>query len=317
MVLLLLLQLVISKSNGFTLKLIHRDSIESPLYPGNLTLEERATRLLHIQTDARIKYYAKKIAIAASAKLQNMRPGNKHLAILARIDLHLRLIMVPLIIFGCGTNQEMRFETTPNKINGILGMGSGPHSLISQLGYRAQKRFSYCIPSRQNDNDNIYLRFGQEAAFRHGQQVHHLHFPPGYFDIRHDGSGGCVIDSGSPLTSLPQGAYIWLKNVVTQYFAQMQLPTKQKPHFDLCFPVPGPHQPFPLITFHFANADLQVGTTAFVGMDDAICLAFRSSGELGGISAIIGGLVQSYYRFVFNLATSTVSFAIEDCRRTS
>ncbi|KAF5207333.1 hypothetical protein FRX31_003079 [Thalictrum thalictroides] len=55
LVLLLLLQLVVAKTNnGFTLKLIHMDSIELPLYPGNLTLEERAARL-HYQIDARVK----------------------------------------------------------------------------------------------------------------------------------------------------------------------------------------------------------------------------------------------------------------------
>ncbi|PIA61638.1 hypothetical protein AQUCO_00300869v1 [Aquilegia coerulea] len=246
------------------------------------------------------------------------------------------------IVFGCGTNQqEMSFPTTPNQINGILGMGSGYRSLVNQLGTRAGEKFSYCIPRSKNNNDKIYLRFGQEATFKHGQQVRstpfrkgplktyyvrlldisvdgfHLHFPPEYFDIRHDGSGGCVIDSGSPFTALPQEAYQWLMNVVTQYFAQMQLPTKQNPDWDLCFQIPGPNQPYPLIVFHLDNADLQVGTSAFVSLDDAICLAFTSSGDLGGISAIIGGLVQSDNRFVFNLVMSTVSFANENCKRTS
>ncbi|PIA61640.1 hypothetical protein AQUCO_00300871v1 [Aquilegia coerulea] len=249
------------------------------------------------------------------------------------------------IVFGCGTNQqEIEIDTTPNHINGILGIGTGGRSLVNQLGYRARGLFSYCVPRLKDIHDNIFLRFGQEAnRFQQAQQVfttrlirgvvetyyvrlldisiagNRLNFPPGYFDIRHDGTGGCIIDSGSPLTALPQEAYIRVRNAVSSYFAQRQLPTIQKPGFDLCFQVTMQLDvPLPVIKFHLQNnANLVLGLGAFLRMGDAVCLALKSSGDLGGVSAIIGSLAQSDYRFLFNLVAGTVSFARENCKRNS
>ncbi|PIA34109.1 hypothetical protein AQUCO_03900191v1, partial [Aquilegia coerulea] len=440
----------LAKCNGFTLKLIHRDSTESPLYPGNITPQERVERL-HNQTDARINYYVAKIT---SAKLVVDQSGN-HLQpevvrsrlsfqdsfYLAKIGLgtfvnlphqpnHRNYFLIvdtaeeliwtqcepckagfnqtqPVfpysksktyrllkcnshslcyrdrcqhgyctygvkyatnesstgylgidrftfeldngatesvdgLLFGCGDIQENFKFTTPNKINGIIGMGTGPRSLISQLGNRALGRFSYCVPSWKNSDDNIFLRFGKEAKFPQGLHVlttpffkgqvmsayyvrlldisvagNRLNFPTGYFDIRQDGTGGgCVIDSGSPFTALPQAAYTRVRDAVISYWAQRQLPVKQKPGLDLCYHVPTrPDQQFPLIIFHFLNADFTIGSGAFLHTGDAICFAFRSSGGLGGVSAIIGGIAQSDYRFWFDFATKTISFAQEDCRR--
>ncbi|KAF5207676.1 Aspartyl protease family protein [Thalictrum thalictroides] len=251
---------------------------------------------------------------------------------------------VDRIVFGCGTKQEeIKFETIPNQINGILGKGTGARSVVNQLGNHAQGRFSYCVPHRNDIHDKIYLKFGQEARFLQGQKVHtaplvravvetyyvrlldisvagtRLLFPPGYFDIRHDGTGGCIIDSGSPSTALPQEAYIRVRTAVVRYFEKRQLPTKQKPGFDLCFQLPRADVPIPVIRFHFQNnADLVLGLGAFLRMGDAICLAFKSSGDLGRVSVIVGSFAQSDYRFLFNLATRTMSFAKElDCKTNS
>ncbi|PIA61639.1 hypothetical protein AQUCO_00300870v1 [Aquilegia coerulea] len=457
MVVLLVLQLVVSKCNGLTLKLIPRDSIESPLYPGNLTLAERAARL-HNHTDARIKYYAARIATAGSAKLQvnqsedrlqpevvrpqisfqdyfylakvgigtfNSTPLQKdYRNYFLMVDTGSDLIWTqcepcqaqgcfpqvqPLfpfrrsrtyesfpcnggnrfcypnecmddlcsykieygtrqytqgylgkdrfafevndgptdsvyyIAFGCGINQRrFKWDTTQNQINGILGMGNGPHSLVHQLGELALGRFSYCVPRWEEPHDHIYLRFGQEARFRLDQHVlttplivgglkeayyvklrdisvagNRFNYRPGYFDVKRDGTGGCIIDSGCPLTRLPQRAFTWLKNAVINYFAQAHLPPRPKHGFDLCFELPRPDQKMPLIRFHLQNADLTIEEGAFMHVDDAICLAFKSSSDLGGLSAVIGGLAQANYRFVFNVAASTVSFALENCTSTS
>ncbi|KAK9281836.1 hypothetical protein L1049_004742 [Liquidambar formosana] len=52
---LLLLGCVAGKPNGLTLRLIHRDSPESPIYPGNLTSAQRIQRLVD-QSNARAHY---------------------------------------------------------------------------------------------------------------------------------------------------------------------------------------------------------------------------------------------------------------------
>ncbi|KAF5181538.1 Aspartyl protease family protein [Thalictrum thalictroides] len=347
---LLLLQFVIANcSNGFSLKLIHRYSEESPLYPGNLTPEERVERLQQ-QTDARLNYYhacariADAKVVVDDEQFGNLQPemddycayvikyltNQTSVGFLAidRFAFELEnggTEIIDGLVFGCGHKQlNFKINSTQNQINGILGMGTGPCSLINQLGNRAQSRFSYCIPLWKNTTtaDNIFLRFGNEAKFRQGQLVHttpfttrkekvsydikvldisvagdRLHFPPGYFDIKHDGTGGCFIDSGSPYSVLPEVAYTRVKSAVVSYWAHMQLPMKQKPGQDLCFQVPRRDQGYPEIIFHFLNADLSVESGALFHAGDAICFAFKSS---GGVS-LIGGHAQSDYRLGFCL----------------
>ncbi|PIA60098.1 hypothetical protein AQUCO_00400766v1 [Aquilegia coerulea] len=443
---LLLIQSVIANCNGFSLKLIHMDSKESPHYPGNLTIEERVERLCK-QTDARLNYYVAKmnqfgnlqpemvrsrISFQGSYYLAKIGLGtfdhspqqpsyrnynlivdtgseltwtqcepckgfnqtqpvfpveksksyrwlgcNSHSLCYRDVCQHdlcsykIKYVtnqssegylgidkftfeldngateIVDGLVFGCGHIQkDFKFITTPNQVNGILGMGTGPRSLINQLGNRAQGRFSYCIPRWKEDGDasNIFLRFGNEAKFRQGGLPAHtvpftvekakptyyiklldisvagnrFHFPPGYFDLRQDGTGrgGCFIDSGTPLSVLPQDAYMRVRNAVASFWAQQQLPVKQKPDQDhlLCYEIPRPGQRFPLIIFHFLNVDFTIQAGAFLHAGDAICLAFKPSHNNSGIS-IIGGLAQSNYRFLFDLAAKTVSFAQEECKK--
>jgi hypothetical protein len=52
---------VVGKPNGLTIKLIHRDSPASPLYPGNITLIERIQRLVN-QSKARASFLSSMIS---------------------------------------------------------------------------------------------------------------------------------------------------------------------------------------------------------------------------------------------------------------
>ncbi|OVA15055.1 Peptidase A1 [Macleaya cordata] len=58
---LVLINSVIAGPNGFSMKIFHRDSIESPLYPGNLTQGERIQRLVE-QSKARTRYLGSMIS---------------------------------------------------------------------------------------------------------------------------------------------------------------------------------------------------------------------------------------------------------------
>ncbi|KAF9592663.1 hypothetical protein IFM89_016740 [Coptis chinensis] len=68
--LLLLLDWVFAGRDGLTIKLIHRDSIESPLYPGNLTMEQRIVRL-NQQSKARLEQMALVAAMTRTAATPN------------------------------------------------------------------------------------------------------------------------------------------------------------------------------------------------------------------------------------------------------
>ncbi|KAF9592664.1 hypothetical protein IFM89_016741 [Coptis chinensis] len=56
--------------DGLTIKLIHRDSIESPLYPGNLTMEQRIVRL-NQQSKTRLEQMALVAAMTRTAATPN------------------------------------------------------------------------------------------------------------------------------------------------------------------------------------------------------------------------------------------------------
>ncbi|KAF9596218.1 hypothetical protein IFM89_007900 [Coptis chinensis] len=68
--LLLLLDWVFAGRDGLTIKLIHRDSIESPLYPGNLTMEQRIVRL-NQQSKTRLEQMALVAAMTRTAATPN------------------------------------------------------------------------------------------------------------------------------------------------------------------------------------------------------------------------------------------------------
>ncbi|KAK3199006.1 hypothetical protein Dsin_022421, partial [Dipteronia sinensis] len=63
---LLNIQLSAAKSFNFSLKIVHRDSLESPLYPGNLTFEERIQRYIGF-SEARASHLMSSISTHNSA----------------------------------------------------------------------------------------------------------------------------------------------------------------------------------------------------------------------------------------------------------
>ncbi|KAF9594343.1 hypothetical protein IFM89_030472 [Coptis chinensis] len=78
---LLILDLAFAGPDGLTIKLIHRDSIESPLYPGNLTMEQRVVRL-NQQSKTRMEQMALVAAVTrAAATNQTLHTNVKHVPV--------------------------------------------------------------------------------------------------------------------------------------------------------------------------------------------------------------------------------------------
>ena len=64
-----------------------------------------------------------------------------------------------LLAFGCGHNNTGIFSS---KGSGLVGLGAGPLSLVSQLGSQIDHKFSYClVPYFSNFTGK--LKMGQEA----------------------------------------------------------------------------------------------------------------------------------------------------------
>ena len=65
----------------------------------------------------------------------------------------------PNSILGCGHNNAGTFTS---RESGLVGLGGGPLSLISQLGAQIEQKFSYCLLP-MNINSASKLRFGTDS----------------------------------------------------------------------------------------------------------------------------------------------------------
>lgn len=137
---------------------------------------------------------------------------------------------VPNIGFGCGHTNLGTFSGA----GGIVGLGQGPLSLISQLNSATvSKKFSYCLVSLGSPNTSALI-FGDTAVssatgVAYTPIVHNpinptyyyiglagisvagrsVLYPARSFAIDDaTGNGGLILDSGTTLTYLEVGAYI-------------------------------------------------------------------------------------------------------------
>nr|CAD1833370.1 unnamed protein product [Ananas comosus var. bracteatus] len=145
--------------------------------------------------------------------------------------------------FGCSSESSPNMFPSTRAVSGILGVGAGPASFLSQLGSLARGRFSYCLVPIDLPSAGVsYLRFGADTErikngrttpmLRSFDRTHYfvelqdisvdgrrLHLPPGTFARRPDGTGGCLLDSGTSATYLTEIAYTAVCNTVDAFFA--------------------------------------------------------------------------------------------------
>ena len=143
-----------------------------------------------------------------------------------RRDAHLR--RVGGIAFGCGVdNGGLSYNST-----GTVGLGRGSLSLVAQLGVG---KFSYCLTDFFNTSLASPALFGSLAELAPGAAAAaqstplvqnprfpswyfvslegislgatRLPIPNGTFDLRADGSGGMIVDSGTIFTVLVESAF--------------------------------------------------------------------------------------------------------------
>ncbi|KAJ0986614.1 hypothetical protein J5N97_004970 [Dioscorea zingiberensis] len=243
---------------------------------------------------------------------------------------------VPDIAFGCGNSNTF----VVSHGSGVLGLGRGPQSLVSQLGIR---RFSYCLPYYAESNGRLLL--GSEVQHQqnsktqiqstplvlnpsnssfyyltlHGITVGEtkLQIPKGMFEVRKDGGGGLIINSGEMLTAMEQPAFGLLKD---EFKSQLKLPFADKKSslgYDACFSFePKSNVEVPKLIYHFDGADLVLPVENYVFTDSengVMCLAILEGNE--GVSTF-GGIHQSNINMMFDLNNGELSFAPVHCKRT-
>ncbi|OAY69655.1 Aspartic proteinase CDR1 [Ananas comosus] len=236
------------------------------------------------------------------------------------------IVRIPSISFGCSDDSEGLFD---GHSGGIVGLGGGPLSLVSQLGSSIDGRFSYCLVSAGANHSSSQLRFGADAVVS-GKNAVSTQLVPAlsstFYVVTLDGisvdgvdlpieQGNIIVDSGTTLTLLAPAA---LKSLSRQLESSISLPRVDDPQgtFTLCFDVrKAPrHFEFPDVTFHFGTAPVKLPAgNAFLQLDEGtVCLAMIP--VTGSITfAIFGNIAQQNFHIGYDLVERTITFAPTDC----
>ncbi|KFK33485.1 hypothetical protein AALP_AA5G019300 [Arabis alpina] len=245
------------------------------------------------------------------------------------------------IEFGCGDENE---GSGFSQGSGLVGLGRGPLSLVSQL---KETKFSYCLTAIEDNEASSSLFIGSLASsivnktganlagevtttmslLRNPNQpsfyylelqditvgAKRLSLEKSTFELTEDGTGGMIIDSGTTITYLEETAFTALKE---EFTSRMSLPVddSRTTGLDLCFKLPDVAKEIavPKLIFHFKGAKLELPAENYMVADSStgvLCLAMGSSNGM----SIFGNVQQQNFNVLHDLEKETVSFVPTDC----
>ncbi|PIN25158.1 Aspartyl protease [Handroanthus impetiginosus] len=234
-----------------------------------------------------------------------------------------RNVNIPNFIIGCGHLDGGTFGAGSS---GIVGLGGGKVSLITQIRSLIQGKFSYClVPIFGERNLPSKMNFGDKALVSgHGVATTPIvpHSPKTFYFLTLEGitvgnqrldlvssssspnsteEGNIIIDSGTTLTFLPE--------------VKLSRTSDPQGLLDLCYVPTGENDDalVPEITAHFKGADVKLNSyNSFVRTSEtSLCLAYAPSTGV----AIYGNLAQMNFLVGYDLEKKTVSFKPTDCSR--
>ncbi|CAL0310259.1 unnamed protein product [Lupinus luteus] len=210
-----------------------------------------------------------------------------------------RIVNYPNIVLGCGYHNTGNFKPTGE---GVIGLGGGPLSLISQIGHQFGKaKFSYCLLP-YNSKRTSQIKFGVDTQTNRRNLVTTPlveKFPSTYYylsleRISIDGKnlmpranetvGNIVIDSGATLTTLQSNLFYKLKTAIIESIGKGHVPERYPPEpFELCYK----------------------------RIENSMCLMMLST-TMG--HSVLGNYQQVYFNVEYDLDKKTVSFAHSNCK---
>ncbi|KAK8498194.1 hypothetical protein V6N12_067622 [Hibiscus sabdariffa] len=233
---------------------------------------------------------------------------------------------IPNYTFGCLQ------KTTGNSVppQGLLGLGRGPLSLLSQSQNLYQSTFSYCLPSFRSLNFSGSLRLGPTGqplrikytpllknprkpslyyvnlvAIRVGRKI--VDIPPNALAFNPSTGAGTIIDSGTVFTRLVQPAYVAVRDEFRRRVRVTNVTSLGG--FDTCYSVP---IVAPTITLMFSGMNVSLPQENLLIHSTAggiTCLAMASAPALN----VIANMQQQNHRVLFDVPNSRVGFAREQC----
>ncbi|KAK9696892.1 hypothetical protein RND81_08G003800 [Saponaria officinalis] len=225
-------------------------------------------------------------------------------------------------------------KTSKGHTSGLVGLGGGPLSLVSQLSPLINGKFSYClIPSFEEGNYTSTINFGTRGrvsgpgvistplvrndpntfyfltlkAITFGKSK--IPFSRNPF-TNQTNQGNIIIDSGSTLTYLPSDffddLYTTIKDVI--HGEEVEDPTG---YLKLCYNGGVDDLNIPNMIAHFDGGDVTwKSSNTFIQVSDGVtCLAIVPGG------AFIGNIAQSNFLIGYDLIEGKVSFKPMDCTK--
>ncbi|KAJ4840443.1 hypothetical protein Tsubulata_016693 [Turnera subulata] len=242
-------------------------------------------------------------------------------------------VSVPSVAFGCGEDNEGDGFTQGA---GLVGLGRGPLSLVSQL---KEQKFSYCLTSIDDTKTSTLFMGSVESvksesnAIKTTPLIQNPSQPSFYylplegisvgdtrlpikkstFALQDDGTGGLIIDSGTTITYLEQSAFDLVKK---EFTSQIDLPVDKSGStgLDLCFTMPSGATDIevPKLAFHFEGADLDLPAENYMIADSSLGVACLAMGGSSGMS-IFGNVQQQNMLVIHDLGAETLSFLPTQC----
>ncbi|KAH6759825.1 Eukaryotic aspartyl protease family protein [Perilla frutescens var. frutescens] len=239
---------------------------------------------------------------------------------------------VPGYTFGCvGKTTGSSFPA-----QGLLGLGRGPLSLLSQSTSLYQSTFSYCLPSYKSLNFGGSLRLGPKSqpirikttqllknprrsslyyvsllAIRVGRRV--VTIPPSAFTFDPSTGAGTVFDSGTVFTILVKPAYVAVRDEVRRRMRNATVSSLGG--FDTCYGVP---ISVPTITFMFSGMNVTLPQENFVirssaGATSCLAMAAAPDGGVNSVLNVIASFQQQNHRILIDVPKSKLGVARETC----
>ncbi|KAJ1693902.1 hypothetical protein LUZ63_010600 [Rhynchospora breviuscula] len=247
-------------------------------------------------------------------------------------------ISISSMIFGCGDDNGGIFSFTEC---GILGLGGGPLSLVTQLGPDLGWQFSYCFAPPGTQNNSSYggeFVFGSDARLygnctpmianrtQDGSTHYYLSLndisvgdeqlsiPPGTFDKKSDGSGGFIIDSGVKFTILQYSAFDLLVKSLRKAIT-LEPVSGGSDMTALCYK--GTKQTLdegnkvPNLTFHFSDLDVILHPVNYFDEETSgvICLTIISKSDI----SVLGFMAQQNKNIGYDLENQRLYISDVDC----
>ncbi|XP_031264803.1 aspartyl protease AED3 [Pistacia vera] len=253
-------------------------------------------------------------------------------ATLVKDSLSLANDVIPNFAFGC-INSISGGSVPPQ---GLLGLGRGSMSLLSQSGSLYSGVFSYCLPSFKSYYFSGSLKLGpmgQPKAIRTTPLLRNPHRPSLYYvnltgvsvggvkvPIAHEllsfnpnTGSGTIIDSGTVITRFIEPIYAAIRD---EFRTQVKGPFSTLGAFDSCFAATN-EAVAPTITFHFTGLDLKLpmeNSLIHSSAGTLACLAMAGApNNVNSVLNVIANLQQQNHRILFDVANSRLGIARELC----